>query len=157
MLLCIIVLCELWSQMFHCLNTLQFIYLFNKSRTFDSSLELLWIVLLCALCICVSGIYSCFFASSMPWNIVARVQLDTSFSSVQFSCSVVSDSLQPHGLQYAGPPCSSPTPGIYSSSHPLSQWWHPTIWSSVVPFSLCLQSFPASGSFQMSQFSASGN
>ena len=74
-----------------------------------------------------------------------------SFSSVQFSRSVVSDSLQPHGLQHARPPCPLPTPGVYSNSCPLSQWYHPTIVSSVIPFS-CLQSFPASGSFQMSPF-----
>ena len=68
-------------------------------------------------------------------------------SSVQFSCSVVSDSLQPYELQHARPPCPSPTPRAYSNSCPLSQWCHPT---SVVPFSSRLQSFPASGSFQMS-------
>ena len=77
-------------------------------------------------------------------------------SSVQFSCSVMSDSLQPHGLQHARPPCPSPTPGVYSNSCSLSWWCHPTISSSVVSFSSCLQSFPASGSFQMSQFFASG-
>ena len=75
--------------------------------------------------------------------------------SVQFSCSVVSDSLQPHGLQPARPPCPTPTPGVYSNSCPLSQWCHPTISSSVIPFSSCLQSFPTSGSFLMSQFFAS--
>ena len=74
---------------------------------------------------------------------------------VRFSRSVVSDSLQPRGLQHARPPCPSPTPRVYSNSCPLSWWCHPTILSSVVPFS-CLQSFPASGSFQMSQFFASG-
>ena len=74
----------------------------------------------------------------------------------QFSLSVVSDSLQPHGLQLARPPCPSPTPGVYSNSCPLSQWCHPTISSSVVPFSSCLPSSPASGSFQMSQLFASG-
>ena len=73
-------------------------------------------------------------------------------SSVQFSRSVMSDSLQPHGLQHTRPPCPSPTPRVYSNSCPLSQWCHPSISSSVVPFSSCLQSFPASGSFQMSQF-----
>ena len=73
-------------------------------------------------------------------------------SSVQFSRSVVSDSLQPHGLQHARPPCPSPTPGVYSNSFPLSWWCHLTISSSVVPFSSHLQSFLASGSFQMSQF-----
>ena len=81
---------------------------------------------------------------------------NSQFSSVLFVSSVVSDSLQPHGLQHARPPCPSPTPGVYSNSCPLSQWWHPTISSSVVPFSSCPQSFPASGSFQMSQFFASG-
>ena len=78
------------------------------------------------------------------------------FNSVQFSCSVESDFLWPHGLQHARPPCPSPTPRIYSNSSPLTQWCHPTISSSVVPFSAHLQSFPASGSFQMSQFFASG-
>ena len=76
--------------------------------------------------------------------------------SVQFSCSVVSDSLWPHGLQHARLPCPSPTPGVCSKSCPLSQWCHPTISSSVIPFSSCLQSFPASGSFPMSQFYTSG-
>ena len=76
--------------------------------------------------------------------------------SVQFSCSVVSASLQPHGLQYARPPCPSPTPGVYSNSCPLSRWGHPTILSSVIPFSSCLQSFPVSGSFPMSQLFTSG-
>ena len=79
-----------------------------------------------------------------------------SFSSVQFSCSVVSDSLQPHGPQHARPACPSPTPGAYSTSCPLSWWCHPTISSSVIPFSSCLQSFPASGSFPMSQLFTSG-
>ena len=68
----------------------------------------------------------------------------------------MSDSLWPHGLQHARPPCPSPTPGVDSNSCPLSRWCHPTISSSVVPFSSCLQSFPASGSFQMCQFFLSG-
>ena len=76
--------------------------------------------------------------------------------SVQFSCSVASNSLQPHGLQHARPPCPSPTPGVYSNSCPLSQWYHPTTSSSIMPFSYHLQSFPASRSFQMSQFFTSG-
>ena len=75
--------------------------------------------------------------------------------SVQFSCSVVSDSLQPHGLQHARPLCASPTSGVDSNSCQLCRWCHPTIWSSVIPFS-CPQSFSASGSFRMSQFLASG-
>ena len=77
-------------------------------------------------------------------------------SSVQFSHSVVSNSLQPHGLQHTRLPCPSPTPGAYWNSCPLSQWCNPTISSYVVPFSLCLQSFQASGSLQMSQFFAPG-
>ena len=73
----------------------------------------------------------------------------------QFSRSVMSDFLRPHGPQHDRLPCPSPTPGVYSNSCPLRQWCHPTISSSVVPFSH-LQSFPASGSFLMSQLSASG-
>ena len=78
------------------------------------------------------------------------------FLSIQFSCSVMSNSLQSHKLQHTRPPCPSPTPGIYPNSFPLSRWCHPTISSSVIPFSSHLQSFPASGSFQMSQLFASG-
>ena len=76
--------------------------------------------------------------------------------SVQLSCSVMSDSLWPHGLQHYRLPCPSPTPGAYSNSCPLSWWCHSTISSSVFPFSSCLQSFPASGSFPLSQFFTSG-
>ena len=75
------------------------------------------------------------------------------FSSVQ---SVVSNFLWSHGLQYARPPCPSPTTGVYPDSCPLSRWCHPTILSSAIPFFSHLQSFPASGSFQMSQLFASG-
>ena len=78
------------------------------------------------------------------------------FSSVQFSHSVLSGSLWPHGLENTRPPCPSPPPRVYSNSCPLSRWCHPTISSSVAPFSCCLQSFPGSGSFPMSQFFASG-
>ena len=73
-----------------------------------------------------------------------------------FRCSVVSNSLQLHGLQHVRLPCPSSSPGVYSNSCPLSRWCHPTISSFVVPFSSCLQSFPASGSFQMSQLFTSG-
>ena len=76
--------------------------------------------------------------------------------SVQFSRSVMSDSLWPHEPQHARPPCPSPTPGVHPNSCPSSQWCHPTISSSVVPFSSCPQSFPASESFPMSQLFASG-
>ena len=72
-------------------------------------------------------------------------------SSVQFSRSVMSDSLQPHELKHARPPCPSPTPGVHSDSRPSSQWCHPAISSSVVLFSSCSQSLPASESFPMSQ------
>ena len=76
--------------------------------------------------------------------------------SVQFRCSVVSDSLRHHEPQHARPPCPSPTPGVHPNPCPLSQWCHPTISSSVIPFSSYSQSLPASGSFQMSQLFASG-
>ena len=76
-------------------------------------------------------------------------------NSVQFSLSVVSDSLQPHEPQHARPPCPSPTPRVHPNPCPLSWWCHPTISSSAVSFSYCPQSFPASGSFQMSQLFAS--
>ena len=78
------------------------------------------------------------------------------FCPAQFSRSIVSNSLWHHGLQHARPPCPSPTPGAYSNSCPLSWWCHPTISSSVIPFSSRHQSFPALGSFQMSQLFASG-
>ena len=77
-------------------------------------------------------------------------------SLVQFSRSVVSNCLCPHEPQHARPPCPSPTPGVHPNPCPLSRWCHPTISSSVVPFSSCPQSFPTSGSFQMSQLSALG-
>ena len=83
--------------------------------------------------------------------------IHTLYQSVQFSHSVMSHSLWPYGLQHARAPCPSPTPGVYSNSCPLSRWCHPTISSSVVPFFSCLQSFPASGSFQMSQLLTSGD
>ena len=76
---------------------------------------------------------------------------------VLFSYSVMSNSLQPHGLQHTRLPCSSPSPGVYQNPCPLSRWCHPTISSSVIPFSSCLQSFPALGSFLMSQLFRSGS
>ena len=90
----------------------------------------------------------------MPYIKLGNISLF--FSAVQFSHSVVSNSLRPHGLQHVRPPCPSPTPGVYPNSCPSIRWYHPTISSSVVPFSSCLQSFPASGSFLMSQLSTSG-
>ena len=90
------------------------------------------------------------------WILNARIESDPAFvnyliSSVQFSCSVVSDSLQPHESQHARLPCPSPAPGVHSDSRLSSQWCHPAISSSVVPFFSCLQSLPVSESFPMSQ------
>ena len=79
---------------------------------------------------------------------------DPNCHSVQFSGSIVSNSLQPHELQHARPPCPSPTPGVDTDSRPLSQWCHPAVSSSVVPFSSCTQSLPASESFPTSQLFA---
>ena len=82
------------------------------------------------------------------WN---SLDQNTRVGSVQFSHLVVSDSLRPHESQRGRPPCPSPTPGVHSDSHPSSQWYHPAISSSVVPFSSCPQTLPASGPFPMSQ------
>ena len=90
-------------------------------------------------------------------HIYLNFQSNSHISSVQFSHSVLSNSLRPHELQHARPPCPSPTPGVYPNSCPLSWWYHPTISSSVVSFSSCLQSFPASESFPMSRLFASGS
>ena len=102
--------------------------------------------------------------SSTPFAEIVQSKLSISFSfctpscfsSVEFSCSVVSNSLRPYGLQHARLPCPSPTPRAYSNSYPSHQWCHPTISSSIIPFSSCLQSFPATGSFPLSQFSSGG-
>ena len=89
-------------------------------------------------------------------DLYSSIQLELN-SSVQFSHSVVSNSLRPHGLQHARPPCPSPTPGVYPNSCPLSRWCHPAISFSVIPFSSFPQSFPASGSYPMSQLFTSGD
>ena len=96
--------------------------------------------------------------SVMRWTSSSVYSLSLPFllDNLQFSCSVVSDSLRPYDLQHVRPPCQSPTSGIYSNSCSLSCWCHPTISSSVVPFSSCPQSFPASGCFPMSQLFTSG-
>ena len=91
------------------------------------------------------------------WCLLTYIQVSREAgSSVQFSRSVVSDSLRPHEPQNASPLCPSPTPGVHPNLCPSSWWCHPTVSSSVVPFSSCPQSFPALGSFQMSQLFASG-
>ena len=108
-------------------------------------------------------VYMSFGGILLPGFLIVHIFSIPIFSSLthgfllilKFS-SVMSDSLQPHGLQHTRPPCPSPTPGVYLNSCPLSQWCHPTISSSVVPFSSHLRYFPASGSFQMSQFFTSG-
>ena len=128
------------------------LFFFNFSFFIFWFLNFLWRFLICwwhyfgknnANWIEVFWIYS-------KWNIFCL------FTSVQFSCSVMSNSLQPGGLQHTRPPCPSPTPGVYRKSRPLSWWYHPTISTFIVPFSSCLKSFPASGSFQMSQYFTSG-
>ena len=99
--------------------------------------------------------YNCNYLLFFVWILIVKTDkhlLLLLIPSVQFSCSVASDSLQPRGLEHARPPCPSPTPGVNSNLCPLSRWCHPTISSSAVPFSSHLQSFPASRSFQMSQF-----
>ena len=98
----------------------------------------------------------CSFQISRTWDKDSCVSRLPEVRSVQFSRLVMSNSLWPHELQHARPPCPSPTPGVHSNSHPSSQWCHPTISSSVVPFSSCSQSLPASESFLMSQLFAWG-
>ena len=99
-------------------------------------------------------IFKCYFTMD---KYIVEHPYDQIFSSVQFRCSVMSDSLWPHGLEHARLSCPSPTPGACSNSCPLSRWCHPTISSSVVPFSSCLQSFPASESCPVNQFFSSGD
>ena len=89
-------------------------------------------------------------------GVEGRLNREGIYVSVQFSCSVMSDFLLPHGMQHARPPCPSPPLRACSNSRPSSRWCYPTISSSVVPFTSCLQFFPASGSFPVSQFFASG-
>ena len=115
----------------------------------DATCILFLLSSLCGTCSTCQGHPTHFFINNM--NSVSH----TLYIS-QFSCSVVTDSLQPHGLQHARLPCPSPTPRAYSDSCPLCWWCHPIVSSSVVPFSSHLQSFPASGSFPMSWFSSSG-
>ena len=92
----------------------------------------------------------------LPASIGSSKKQESSRKTSQFSPSGVSDSLWPHELQHTRPPCPSPTPGVHTNSCPLSRWCHPTISSSVVPFSSCPQSFPAKESFPMSQLFARG-
>ena len=93
----------------------------------------------------------------IKWPIALQKKITRVFLILSVNRSVVSDSLWPHESQHARPPCPSPTPGVYSNSCPLSRWCHPAISSSVIPFSSCPQSLPASGSFSMSQLFAWGS
>ena len=112
----------------------------------------LWCIDLYVLWSCLV-IQSCLTLNcSLPGSSVLGILQARILEYVQFSRSVMSDSLRPHEPQHARLPCPSPTPRAYSNSCPSSRWCHPTISSSVVPFSSCIQSFPASGSFPMSQF-----
>ena len=107
----------------------------------------------------VFGVLSQFLMLSLNKINLAKANVISStwiISSVQFSCSAMSDSLRPHVSQHARPPCPSPTSGVHSNSCPLSQWCHPAISSSVIPFSSCPQSLPASVSFPVSQLFAWG-
>ena len=115
-----------------------------------------WPLSLCSYAVqCVCVCLCLFFASQfLNHHFMILTKLRDLFSSVQISRSVVSDSLRPHESQHDRPPCPSPTPRVHSDSRPSSQWCHPAISSSVVPFPSCPQSLPASGSFPMSQLFA---
>ena len=120
---------------------------FNTGSILTNNLSIIWIL-----------IYLCIISlvRNTSWMQKAVHIWTETASSVQFSCSVMSDSLWPHELQHARPPFPSPTPGVQSNSHSSSWWCHPAISSSVVPFSSCPQSLPVSESFPMSQLFASG-
>ena len=104
----------------------------------------------------IHGVDSIFLIEPRLVHRTDKMTSEVTFSSVQFSHSVMSDSLRPHGLQHTRPPCPLPTPRVYPNSCPWSRWCHPTISSSVISFSSCLQSFPELKSFPMSQFFTSG-
>ena len=112
----------------------------------QSSLLILWSFQTLTFISANQGVYWSLVGSPPMWCSLCGFTI----SSVQFSHSVVSDSLPPHESQHSRPPCPSPTPRVHSNSCPLSQWCHPAISSSVVPFSSCPQSLPSSGSFPMS-------
>ena len=106
-----------------------------------------------------SSVLALVFMDGIRWStlfLFIDVWIAWGFFPVHLSCSVMSSCLQPHGLQHARLPCPSPTPRVYSNSSPLSRWCHPTISSSVIPFSSHLQSFLSSGSFPMNQLFTSG-
>ena len=135
---CVIHTCTANSR---CLSILHMVMYTSQCCSLSSSPSLT-VSQVCSLCL---RLYSC------PANRLLCTTFLDSISSFQFSCSVMSDSLQPHESQHARPPCPSPTPEVHSDSCPSSQWCHPAILSSVVPFSSCPQSLPALESFPMSQ------
>ena len=100
-------------------------------------------------------LYLCRYVSLFIY-IHISIHKERCLNSIQFSCSVRSDSLRPHELQQTRPPCPSPTPGVHPNTCPMSQWCHATISSSAIPFSSCLQFFPASGSFPVNQLFGAG-
>ena len=100
---------------------------------------------------CLWNIHGLILDDTVLFILQNLAEISSPLCSVQFSHSIMSHSSRPHEPQHARPPCPSPTPGVYPNSCPSSQWWHQAISSSVVPFSSCPQSFPASGSFPMSQ------
>ena len=119
------------------ISTLIYVFVLSEDLCIEINIHLLDYLWIRSIWICTSTLNS----------ICSKQRI----SSVQFSCSVVSDSLRPHESQHTRPPCPSPTPGVHSNSCPSSQWCHQDISSSVIPFSPCPQSLPASGSFQISQ------
>ena len=143
----------------------------DNEENFDTHYHVYWPTWICIYipsllllqmdCLCSQYQLICLYTN---WSIASRSFKDTvsetlrfsQFSSVQCSRSVVSNSLRPHELQHARPPCPSPTPGVHSNSCPPSRWCHPPISSSVIPFPSCPQSLPASESFPMSQLFAWG-
>ena len=159
-----------WSQQLPCLPSFAGLNL-HFSHAFSCVISLICWILLPPCCSCdltcmdPNAIFSSLYTLQMflevfsfltfSVNLVATPTHSNNnnivmyYSIPQFSCSVVPNSLQPHGLQHARLSCPSPTPGVCGNSCPLSQWCHPAISSSVVPFSSCLRSFPASGSFQL--------
>ena len=135
-------ICFQWSLML-------LLYLF---RGITNHSYLRWTWLIRVMCVLIASPAGCSLSLSFFSGLLISWHNNIQFSSVQ---SQLCPTLGPHGLQHTRPPCPSPTPGAYPNSCPLSWWCHPTISSSVVPFSSCLPSFPASGSFPMSQFLAS--
>ena len=135
-----------WSSALVLVETTSLYHLFDWERTVlcvESSIKVNKSVLIKA---------------EMKWIVIDCYSMKIfCFSSVQFSCSVVSDSSRPHESQHARPPYPSPTPGVHPNPCPSSRWCHPAISSSVVPFFSCPQSFPASGSSPLSQFFTSGH